>query len=256
MPAAGRTGMTLAFGAFPKCCGASGAGGFHQKGPHPEGHGRSQPGASPHRVTSGLPPPTVAAGPTAPTWLQPPPARLGGQNQLAKHSQSLKSHWERGWGGHVTAVRVAAGEGPPPCPRPRDPPVGVEEDVDEHGGDGGQRVGGHGQDAEAGLGALHGVQRGAGGWQGGRATRQEWGQLGDSTAVPPRGHRSHGPPSLGVHRGGPGGSPQDAGAGASRREAGGPGGRGTRYRSPGLGLRKPLLTSSQVTGTHSPLSSL
>lgn len=94
--------------------------------------------------------------------------------------------------------------------------------------------------------------------KGGRATRQAWGQLGDSTAVPPRGHRSHGPPSFGVQKGGPGGSPEDAGtAGGSWSISEGSGwSRGSRYRSPGLGLRKPLLTSSQVTGTHSPLSSL
>lgn len=37
---------------------------------------------------------------------------------------------------------------------------------------------------------------------------------------------------------------------------GGPRGRRAQCHSRGLGLRKPLLTSSQVTGTHSPLSSL
>lgn len=91
-------------------------------------------------------------------------------------------------GGHVTAVRVAPGKGPPPCPRPRDPPVGVEEDVDEHGGDGGQRVGGHGQDAEAGLGALHGVQRGGGSWQRGEShpsgVGTAWGQYRSATPWP------------------------------------------------------------------------
>lgn len=37
------------------------------------------------------------------TWPQPP--CLGGQNQFAKHTQSLKSHWEQA-GGHVTVVQV------------------------------------------------------------------------------------------------------------------------------------------------------
>lgn len=114
------------------------------------------------RVTSGLPRPTVAV---APMWLQPP-GMVRRQNQFAKHTQRLKCHWEK-WGGtgHGTAVEVAPGKRPQSCPRPRDPPVGVEEDVDEHGGDGRQGVGGHGQDAEAGLGALHRMQRGAGGWE-------------------------------------------------------------------------------------------
>lgn len=37
---------------------------------------------------------------------------------------------------------------------------------------------------------------------------------------------------------------------------GGPRGHRAQCHSHGLGLRKPLLTSSLVTGTHSPLSSL
>lgn len=37
------------------------------------------------------------------TWPQPP--CLGGQNQFAKHTQSLKSHWQQA-GGHVTVVQV------------------------------------------------------------------------------------------------------------------------------------------------------
>lgn len=37
---------------------------------------------------------------------------------------------------------------------------------------------------------------------------------------------------------------------------GGPRGHRAQRHSHGLGLRKPLLTSSLVTGTHSPLSSL
>lgn len=125
-------------------------------------------------VTSGYPPLTV----------QLP----GGQNQFGKPTQSLKTHWDQ-WLGYVTAVQVAPGKRPPPCPHPRDSPVGVEEDVDEHGGDGGQRVGGHRQDTEAGLGALHGVQRGAGSWQGnGRASSlgTARGQSRSATPWPPR----------------------------------------------------------------------
>lgn len=45
----------------------------------------------------------------------------------------------------------------------------------------------------------------------GTAARQAWGQLGDSPAVPPRGHRAHSPQCLREHRGGPG-VPKDVGA--------------------------------------------
>lgn len=38
----------------------------------------------------------------------------------------------------------------------------------------------------------------------GTAARQAWGQLGDSPAAPPRGHRARSPASLREQRGGPG----------------------------------------------------
>lgn len=44
----------------------------------------------------------------------------------------------------------------------------------------------------------------------GTAARQAWGQLGDSPAVPPRGHRAHSPQSLREQRGDPG-APKDVG---------------------------------------------
>lgn len=75
--------------------------------------------------------------------------------------------------------------------------MGVEEDVNEHGGDGRQCVGGHSQDAEAGLGALHGVQRGAGGWQGdshSSGAGTAWGQCRSATPWPPQ-------PRLGIPQG-------------------------------------------------------
>lgn len=114
----------------------------------------------------------------------------GGQNQFGNHTQSLKTHWDH-WLGDVAAVQVAPGKRPPPSPHGRDSRVGVEEDVDEHGGDGGQRVGCHREDTEARLGALHGVQRGAGGWQGngsvsGLGTAR--GQSRSATPWPPRPH--------------------------------------------------------------------
>lgn len=140
------------------------------------------------------------------------PARSGGQNQFAKHTQSLKSHWEQG-GTHVTVVQVALGEGPQPCPHPWDPPVGVEEDVNEHGGDGRQRVRGHGQDAEAGLGALHGVQRGACSWRGeshSSGVGTAWGQYRSATPWPPQ-------PQPGIPQGT---EVPPVGAGASRRGTG------------------------------------
>lgn len=104
---------------------------------------------------------------------------------------------------------------------PLDPPMGVEEDVDEHGGNGGQRVGGHGQDAEAGLGALHRVQRGAGGCQGDRhpsglGTAQ--GQSRSATPWPPPPPPSI-PPGTRVARG----VRMWVQAGASRTGPGGPG---------------------------------
>lgn len=133
MPAAGRTGVTLAFGAFPKCCGASGAGGYRQKRPHSEGHGRPQPGASPcpspiptgllqpTRLCFAIPPPQAllqqGARPSghlgAPTshggsrthgthMAAAPPTHpqhaWEGKTSLPNTPQSLKSHWERGWG--------------------------------------------------------------------------------------------------------------------------------------------------------------
>lgn len=44
----------------------------------------------------------------------------------------------------------------------------------------------------------------------GTAAHQAWGQLGDSPAVPPRGHRARSPESLREQRGGPG-IPKDVG---------------------------------------------
>lgn len=206
-------------------------------------------GLSPSTVTPGLGGfqfPGVAAGHAAPTG-----GVLEGATTLCKNApRAWKAAGSEVQGGD-TQLRDHH-----QCPHPCHPPVGVEEDVDEHGGDGGQRVGRHGQDAEAVLGALHGVQRGAGGCG---AQPPVTATLGDSTAVPPRGHQN--PTSRWVV------APGDPNTQGDLRQPEQPRRHrvtlGTRWplgmsprHSPALGLRKPLLASSQVTGTDSPFSSL
>lgn len=197
--------VTPGFGSFSKGHSHSGAGACHQKGPHPRGHGRTQPGAFPPPSTIPVPFPNLLC-PALQSfpwdlvqWWLCPLSHLRVSTPHGAAPRKAKPVWKTHpesenplgpmAGTNVTAVQVAPGKRPPPCPHPRDSPVGVEEDVDEHGSDGGQRVGGHRQDTEAGLGALHRVQHGAGGWQGnGRASGlgTARGQSRSATPWPPR----------------------------------------------------------------------